>query len=63
MNTATVSGTPMELLPALGTAVMGYAVVFLGIVMLMFVIIITGKIMTSRKQPAAAKALASGCRW
>ena len=56
MNTATVSGTPMELLPALGTSVMGYSVVFLVIVMLIFVIIITGKIMTSRKQPAAAKA-------
>ena len=49
MNTATVSGTPMELLPALGTAVMGYAIVFLGIVMLMCVIIITGKIMTARQ--------------
>ncbi len=56
MNTATVSGSPMELLPALGTAIMGYAVVFLGIVMLMFVIIITGKIMTARKRPAAAPA-------
>ncbi len=56
MNTAQVSGTPMDLLPALGTAVMGYVIVFIGIILLMLVIMITGKIMSSRQQKAAAPA-------
>ena len=36
---------------ALGTAVLGYAVVFLGLVMLLFVLLISGKIMHRNKAP------------
>lgn len=53
MNTTQVSGSPMLFGDALVTAVMGYAIVFLGIVLLMAVVVIMGKIMTARKAPAA----------
>ena len=39
---------------ALGTAVLGYCVVFLGLVLLMFVVLIAGKIMHKKTVPAAA---------
>ena len=38
---------------ALGTAVLGYLVVFLGLVLLMFVLLITGKIMHRNKTQEA----------
>ncbi|MCI8524853.1 MAG: hypothetical protein HFF17_02820 [Oscillospiraceae bacterium] len=40
-------------------AVLGYAVVFVGLTLLMCVILIMGKIMVSRKQAAAAPAAAA----
>lgn len=39
---------------ALITALLGYAVVFLGLVALMCVILLTGKVMTRKKKPAPA---------
>ena len=39
---------------ALGTAILGYAVVFLGLVMLMAVLLIAGKIMHRNKAAASA---------
>ena len=39
---------------ALGTAILGYAVVFLGIALLLFVLQITGKLMHGKKTPEAA---------
>ena len=41
---------------ALGTAILGYAVVFLGLVMLMAVLLIVGKIMHREKAAASAPA-------
>ena len=41
---------------ALGTAILGYAVVFLGLVMLMVVLLIVGKIMHREKAAASAPA-------
>ena len=60
MNTAQVSGTPMATLDALGTALMGYVIVFVGIVLLILVIVIVNKIMSAgrKKKAAAAPALA-----
>ncbi len=43
---------------ALGTAVLGYAVVFLGLILLMIVLLIVGKIMHREKAPAAVPAAA-----
>ena len=44
---------------ALGTAVLGYLVVFLGLVLLMFVLLITGKIMHRNKVQEAVPAAVS----
>ena len=44
---------------ALGTAILGYAVVFLGLVMLMAVLLIVGKIMHREKAAASAPAPAA----
>ena len=41
---------------ALGTAILGYAVVFLGIALLLIVVQITGKLMNRKKAPEAAPA-------
>ena len=41
---------------ALGTAILGYAVVFLGIALLLIVVQITGKLMSRKKAPEAAPA-------
>ncbi len=50
----------MPLFPdALVTAVLGYGVVFLGLIMLMAVIIIVGKVMTAKKAETAAPAAAA----
>ena len=54
--TVAASGTKMAIGEAAITALLGYAVVFIGLVMLMVVIIIVGKIMTAgkgKKAPAA----------
>lgn len=60
MNTTQVSGSPMPTGGALLTAIMGYAIVFLGIVLLMLVVIAMGKVMAGRRAKAipapAAKA-------
>ncbi len=45
----------MNIIDSLVTAVMGYAFVFLGIVLLMVVMIITGKIMSGSAKKKAAK--------
>ena len=45
---------------ALGTAILGYCVVFLGLILLMFVLLIAGKIMHREKASPAAPAPASG---
>lgn len=58
-TSAAASGTTMGVGDAVITAVLGYFVVFLGIFLLMCVIIVVGKIMTSKKaaaKPAAAPA-------
>ena len=47
MGNVTASGTPMAIGDALFNAVLGYAAVFFGLVLLMAVIIIVGKIMVS----------------
>ena len=39
---------------ALGTAILGYCVVFLGLVLLMFVLLISGRIMQRKKAAEAA---------
>ena len=51
----------MELFDALVTAVMGYGMVFLGIVLLIVVVVIMGKVMVSsqKKTEAAASAAAA----
>lgn len=49
------SGTKMEIGDALLTAVIGYAVVFLGLVLLMGVLYITGAIFASKEKKADAK--------
>ena len=49
----------MNLIDALVTAVMGYGFVFLGIVLLMIVMIITGKIMSNNAKKQADKAVAA----
>jgi len=56
MLTLTASGTKMAIGDAGIAAVLGYAVVFLGLVALMFVIIVVGKIMVAKKKNAAAPA-------
>lgn len=43
------TGEKMSFGPALLTAIMGYAFVFFGILLLMAVIIVTGKVMSSKK--------------
>lgn len=53
---AAVSGTPMAIGDAAVTAVLGYAVVFFGLALLMYVIILFGKIMAVKaKAPAPAE--------
>lgn len=50
----------MKIFPdAILTAVLGYGVVFVGLILLMAVIAIVGKIMTAKKAPAAASAPAA----
>lgn len=59
MNISSVaaSGTPMAMGDAAVAAVLGYAVVFFGLAILMYVIILFGKIMTKKSTaPAAAPA-------
>jgi len=46
----------MPLIDAIVTALLGYAVVFFGLVLLMAVIIALGKVMTARRAPAPAPA-------
>ncbi len=55
------SGEPVEIGVAAITAVLGYAVVFLGLVLLMIVVIVLGKIMVAAngKKAAAAPAPAA----
>ncbi|MBR7081788.1 MAG: OadG family protein [Oscillospiraceae bacterium] len=48
MGNITASGKPMGIGDALLTAILGYAVVFLGLVLLMAVVIIVGKAMTKK---------------
>ena len=52
------SGSKIEVSDALLTAVLGYVVVFFGLVLLMAVIVIFGKIMASKKKAAPAPAAA-----
>lgn len=47
------SGTPMAIGDAAIAAVLGYAVVFFGLALLMYVIILFGKIMTSKNNSGA----------
>lgn len=58
MNTL-VSGTKMAIGEAGIAAVLGYAVVFFGLLLLMLVVIAIGKIMVSRDKKAAAVAEAA----
>ncbi|MBQ6507595.1 MAG: OadG family protein [Clostridia bacterium] len=52
-----ILGEKLELGTALVDAVLGYLVVFIGLALLMYVIIIVGKVMVSRaKKPAAETA-------
>ncbi len=64
MNTVQASGSPMVIGDALLTALMGYLMVFFGIVLLIIVVVIVSKIMkgiTSKKAvPAAAAAAGAG---
>ena len=53
MGSTMVSGTKMAVGDAFLTAVLGYATVFAGILLLILVVIIVGKIMTARKEEAA----------
>ena len=53
LSAVAASGTKMAVGDAFIAAVLGYAVVFLGLVALMFVIMLVGKIMTSGKKAAA----------
>ena len=53
------SGSKIEVSDALLTTVLGYAVVFFGLVLLMAVILIFGKIMASKKKAAPAPAPAA----
>lgn len=59
-STVTASGSKMAVGDALVTAILGYAVVFIGLALLMVVIIIVGKVMTKSeaKEKAAAAAAA-----
>ena len=54
--TVQASGTHMALGDAIVAAVMGYAVVFLGIILLMAVVVIMGKVMVASKGKAAPAA-------
>ncbi len=56
MTNVQISGSPMTLPAALSTAVVGYAVVFLGIVLLMAVVILMGKAMTAGHRTAPEEA-------
>ena len=53
------SGTPVGIPEAAVTAVLGYAVVFFGLFLLMIVVMITGKIMQASKAKKAAPAPAA----
>lgn len=56
ISSAAASGSPMAIGNAGLTAVLGYAVVFFGLVLLMMVIVLFGRIMTAKKKaPAAAE--------
>ncbi len=61
MGTNLVSGSKMAVPDALVTAVLGYATVFAGIILLIIVVAVIGKIMTSGKKevPAVKTAAAS----
>ncbi len=53
MGSTMVSGTRMPVGDAFLTAFLGYATVFAGILLLILVVIIVGKIMTAKKSDAA----------
>lgn len=53
MGSTMVSGTRMAVGDAFLTAVLGYGTVFAGILLLILVVIIVGKIMTAKKSEAA----------
>ena len=55
MTSVAASGTPMTIGDAAVSAVLGYAVVFFGLAILMCVILLFGKIMT-KKSPAPVSA-------
>ncbi len=55
MTSVAASGTPMTIGDAAVAAVLGYAVVFFGLAILMYVILLFGKIMT-KKSPAPVSA-------
>lgn len=55
MNSSLVSGTKMAFNDALLTAVLGYATVFAGILLLIIVVMIVGRLMSGAKNKAAAK--------
>lgn len=48
MTTVAASGTPMAFGDAAVAAVLGYAVVFFGLALLMYVVILFGRIMTAK---------------
>ena len=52
MGTTMVSGSKMAVLDALVTAVLGYATVFAGIILLIIVVIVIGKIMIAAQERA-----------
>jgi len=56
MNEIIASGSPLGIGDAGITAILGYAVVFVGLVLLMLVTMIFGRIMRSRKSKAAPAA-------
>lgn len=56
VTTVAASGTKMALGDAAIAAVLGYAVVFFGLVVLMCVIILVGKLMTAKSRKAEAPA-------
>ena len=59
LTAATVSGTKMAFGDATIAAVLGYAVVFVGLILLMIVIVIFGKIMVAKKRQATADVAAA----
>jgi len=58
LTASAVSGIPMAIGDAAVTAVLGYAVVFFGLTLLMLVIILFGKVMTARTKAPVSEATA-----